>query len=241
MSTYHRPATIEEALALLGADGASALAGGTVLNALDRLSAGDFVDLQDVAPSSIEKDGERVTIGAMTRLQDLVDGVDLPQILREVARREAPSTLRNAATVGGTVATADPDSELLAAFLVFGADVTLATTDGVRTIPLRDVLENGVPRGSVITSISMSTTGDVAAARTGRTPADVPIVAAVGRRNGDKLLLALTGVATTPRLVDQGELEAFGPPADFRGSAEYRRHLAVVLVRRVVDDLGGAA
>ncbi len=241
MSSYHRPATMEEALRSLGAESASALAGGTVLNAAGRLSMGDVVDLQDVVPSSIEKDGERVTIGAMTRLQDLVDGVDLPPILRELARREAPSTLRNAATVGGTVATADPDSELLAAFLVFGADVSLATTDGARTIPLRDVLENGVPRGSVITSISMSTTGETAAARTGRTPADVPIVAAVGRRNGDTVVLALTGVATTPRLVEQADLEMLDPPADFRGSAEYRRHLAAVLVRRVVDNLGGAA
>ncbi len=241
MSSYHRPVTIEEALTMLGTEGASALAGGTVLNALDRLSIGNVVDLQDVVPSSIEKDGERVTIGAMTRLQDLVDGVDLPPALRELARREAPSTLRNAATVGGTVATAHPDSELLAAFLVFGADVTLATTGGARSIPLKDVLEEGVPRGAVITSISMATTGRTATARTGRTPADVPIVAAVGRHNGDTLLLALTGVASTPRLVDQTDIEALEPPADFRGSAEYRRHLAAVLIRRVVDDLGGAA
>ncbi len=87
----------------------------------------------------------------------------------------------------------------------------------------------------------MATTGRTATARTGRTPADVPIVAAVGRHNGDTLLLALTGVASTPRLVDQTDIEALEPPADFRGSAEYRRHLAAVLIRRVVDDLGGAA
>ncbi len=42
--------------------------------------------------------------------------------------REAPNTIRNAATIGGTVGTADPESELLAGLLAYGATVTLART-----------------------------------------------------------------------------------------------------------------
>jgi CO/xanthine dehydrogenase FAD-binding subunit len=55
------------------------------------------------------------------------------------------------------------------------------------------------------------------------------------------LLLALTGVAATPILVEPGDLAHLDPPGDFRGSSRYRRELAGILAKRVVDRLGGEA
>jgi len=47
-------------------------------------------------------------IGAMTRLQELVDSDDVPSVVREAARHELPSTLRAQSTIGGCIASGDP-------------------------------------------------------------------------------------------------------------------------------------
>jgi CO/xanthine dehydrogenase FAD-binding subunit len=53
-------------------------------------------------------------------------------------------------------------------------------------------------------------------------------VGADGRRR-----LALAGVASTPVLAE--ETDELDPPGDFRGSGEYRRALAGVLVSRAIE------
>ena len=67
--------------------------------------------------------GDTLRIGAMATLQELADSGDAPDVVREAARREQPSTLRAQATVGGCVATGHAESELLAALLVHEAVV----------------------------------------------------------------------------------------------------------------------
>jgi carbon-monoxide dehydrogenase medium subunit/putative selenate reductase FAD-binding subunit len=56
----------------------------------------------------------------------------------------------------------------------------------------------------------------------------------------DQLYLALCGVAPTPVLVDPDNIKGvINPPGDFRGSAEYRRHMAAILAQRVIDEVRG--
>jgi CO/xanthine dehydrogenase FAD-binding subunit len=47
----------------------------------------------------------------------------------------------------------------------------------------------------------------------------------------------LTGVAPTPHLIDPADVDDLVPPADFRGSTEYRAHLATVLTARAIAGL----
>ena len=75
--------------------------------------------------------------------------------------------------------------------------------------------------------------GAARAARTARTPADRAIVAAYARTTGEERRIALTGVAPTPVLVRPGD--DLQPAGDFRGSGDYRRHLAEVLLARVAE------
>jgi len=242
ISSYHRPANLEEVFDLLARDGVVSvlLAGGTVVNAMDYPDI-EVIDLQDVCPAAIVESGNRLVIGAMARLQDVVDNAGVPPLLRELAHREGPNTLRHSATIGGAVAGADWESELLAGLLVHEATAEVRRREGSLTIRIADLFADPAARsGGVIASISLETGGDTAAARTGRTPADTSIVAAIGRVTRDGLLLALTGVASTPVLVTRDAVEALVPPADFRGSSDYRRNLARVLADRVVGQLGGA-
>jgi CO/xanthine dehydrogenase FAD-binding subunit len=235
--SYHRPESVAEALTLLQHTGAAALAGGTqLIPYLDEDSV-ELVDLQSVGLGLIEADADAgmVVLGAMVRVQTIVEDPRLPELLRRLAHREGPNTFRNMSTIGGTVATADPESELYAGLLAYEATVTVQSSVGAQTIPLT---EFQLPAGALITAVTIQSGGQAAAERVARTPADKPIIAVVGRKDeAGRVRLAVCGVARRPVLVEQEEVALLEPPADFRGSTEYRREMAAVLTARVLRQL----
>jgi CO/xanthine dehydrogenase FAD-binding subunit len=232
---YERPNTIEEALGCLGRAGAVLVGGGTKVNAARTVEPIVIVDLQGLDLGLIDRiDQQSLRVGATVTLQQLADDGRVPDIVRRAANREQPSTLRAAATVGGCIATADPASELLAAFLVHDAVVSVADRDGVVEIELQQLLAKlPLEKGRIVTAVALETTGIGSVARVGRTRADRAIVAAAARTAADgECRLALTGVAATPVLVTA--LEALDPPGDYRGSSEYRHALAATLSARAL-------
>lgn len=241
VTAYHRPASLLEALELLSSPERVALAGGTTLNADREPSDLEAVDLQDLGLDQVTAgpDG-RVRLGATATL-DTVRRSDLvPGSLRDLARAEQPSTLRTLATVGGVVAKASSESVMLAGLLAHEARVELAGPGdaGRSDRTLAELLAAGLAPGSLITAVSVDTAGRTAHAGTGRTPADVPIVAAYGRRTEGFVTMALTGVADHPVLVDVFDPTAgLDPAGDFRGGREYRLHLAATLTARVMEEL----
>lgn len=243
IKAYHRPANLEEAIRLLARTGVNTavVGGGAYITAhLDEL-VDEVVDLQAVGLTEVSYSGDRLTLGAMVRLQTIVEDSQAPALLREAAHREGPNTFRHAATVGGVVVGAGKESEFLAALLVSEAEVQMQSSRGSKSLPLAGFLRDvaGSLEGGIVTAVSLATTGNTASARVGRTPADQPIVAAAARMaaNG-QIYLALCGVAATPILVDPDNVKgAINPPADFRGSSEYRRHMAITLAGRVMAEL----
>ena len=237
MTAYHRPSRLDEALDLLSSPERVPLGGGTTLNADREPSDLEAVDLQSLGLDAITGAGDgRVRIGATATLDAVRRCGLLPDSLRELARLEQPSTLRTLATVGGLVARASAESLLLAALLAHDAKVELA---GPASDPsLAELLAAGLPRGSLITAVTVDPSGRTATFRTGRTPADVPIVAAYGRRIEGFVAMALTGVGGHPVLVDVHDPTAgLEPAGDFRGSRQYRLHLAGTLTARVMQEL----
>lgn len=230
VAAYHRPTDITEALDLLAAPGRIPLAGGTVINADRQPSSLEAVDLQALALDSVSIDGDLITLGSMVRLDQVMQLSDA--LLAEAARRELPSTLRTVATIGGTIGAADPDSIMLAALLVSGTIVHYAQGED------RSLAEHLVSPSGLIISVSLTLGGASALETTGRTPMDTPIVAAIGRRLGSQVRVALTGVGPHPVLVDTANpTRDLAPPGDFRGSAVYRLHLAATLSSRVMEAL----
>ena len=231
---YHRPSSVAEAAELLVDKSRLAVAGGTTIRHDGAGPPVEVVDLQSLGLDDISVDGDRLRLGSTVRLQALVDDDEVPQVVRDAAQAEQPSALRTLATVGGTVGAADRESLLLAAFLVHEAVVHFADD---RDSSLTNVLDSGLTAGELIVAVSLARTGRGAIARTGRTPADAPIVAAVARSSDDDVRLALCGVADVPIVVDPDAVDDLDPPGDFRGSSTYRRHLAAVLSRRVLEEL----
>ena len=241
MTAYHRPSSLQEALSLLSTPGRVALGGGTELNADREPSDLEAVDLQALGLDGLAgTDDGRVRIGATATL-DVVRRCELlADSLRDLARAEQPSTLRTLATVGGLVAKASSESLLLAGLLAHEGRVEIAGPGDAAPSEcgLGELLAAGLAPGSLITAVSVDPGGSTAVARTGRTPADIPIVAAYGRRTKGFVALALTGLADHPVLVDVFDPTAgLDPPGDFRGSPEYRLHLARTLTLRVLAEL----
>ncbi len=234
IDAYHRPTSVAEAVDLLAVPTRLALAGGTTIRHDGGATPKEVVDLQALGLDQIESDRDVVRIDAMVRLQDLTQHGAVPGLISRTARSELPSTLRTLATVGGTIGAAWSDSLILAALLVHDASVHFA--DG-RSVELSEVLDDGLAASELIVAIDVQTSGRTAVARTGRTPGDDPIVAAVARSTDDGIRLALCGVGRTPQLVGIDDLDRLQPPSDFRGSSAYRRHLARVLSARVLEEL----
>ena len=161
ISAYSRPDSIGDALALLERPGAVLIGGGTKLR--DRRSSEPIsvVDLQATDLDRIERLGTGVLrIGATATLQQLVDSEYVPPVIREAARRELPSTLRAQSTLGGTIVSADWESELLAALLVHDAVVSVARAEGTEQVGL-DALLAQLPLSShgIVTAVVIETGG----------------------------------------------------------------------------------
>jgi len=236
---YHRPERIEEALRLLTRENqqTKVLAGGTNLGFSEFATVDAVVDLQALGLNQVSISSDKIVLGAMVRIKEIVQNPGIPPLLRRMARRDGPNTLRNAGTIGGTVVEADWESELYAALLVHGASVTIQSVEGRQQMPLQNFSPDLVKQGVVI-SVSLDPGGATADARVARTPADSPIVAAVGRQNESAdIQLAFCGIGNMPILANLEELAGITPPADFRGSSAYRREMALTLGKRVLDQL----
>ena len=243
ITEYHRPATLDEAVVLVGLPGASVIAEATGPRRTENQDATVAIDLQSLGLDGIATSGDVTNIGSMTTLADLAASPLSPPTIAELATREYPITLRNAATVGGVIATNDAESELLAGLVAFGASVQVARADTKTTHALETILaEPPLIDGSIIVDVSISTLGVGAAHRTGRTPMDRPIVMVVGHRGSEgQIRLAATGVDSHVVAVSESRLDDLQPPADFRGSAGYRKTLVKVLTSRVLEDLSRSA
>jgi CO/xanthine dehydrogenase FAD-binding subunit len=108
VSAYARPASLDDALALLGEDGAAALGGGTDLaGQVDRgiRTPALLVDLRDAGLATIEERDGGVRIGATATLADVAASplVEPYAAVARAASLAASPLIRNVGTVGGNV------------------------------------------------------------------------------------------------------------------------------------------
>ena len=263
LAEYHKPQTLAEALDLL-ADNALRrvpLAGGThlvaALETRQRQDVDGVVDLAGLDLAFIERDESHLRVGAMATLSALVEHplcVTLAGgILPRTARFEGPQNLCNAATVGGLVALAEPDSELYGALLALDAAVAAVDREGRKTFRSLDAYSANRSRrageAELISEIRISLApSESGHARIARTPMDRCIVAAVAVNAADGVFsqpsatdqdgarLVFCGVGGRPLLADG----ALNPAGDFKGSAEYRLAMSDVVRQRALTALNGA-
>ncbi|MCB1492381.1 MAG: FAD binding domain-containing protein, partial [Rhodobiaceae bacterium] len=148
---YHRPATVDDAVALLAEHGedARAIAGGHSLIPMMKLrmaEVGHLVDLQAIdALRGIAVDGSTVTIGAMTTQHDLIADAALSRaapIIAEAALQIADPQVRYVGTIGGNVANGDPGNDMPGLMQCLDATYVLQGPGGTREVKARDFYES---------------------------------------------------------------------------------------------------
>lgn len=148
MTTYHAPKTLAEALELLGAHApdCTVLAGGTDLVPKLKSGAaapGTLVYIGSAGLDYIRQADSRLAIGAAATWTMLAESplvASCAAVLAAAARTPATSSpgVKNAATVGGNLATASPAADLATPLLALDAEVRMQSTRGARTVDLGD-------------------------------------------------------------------------------------------------------
>ncbi|MEI7601302.1 MAG: xanthine dehydrogenase family protein subunit M [Aestuariivirga sp.] len=163
---YHRPATIEDAVALLvklGED-ANILAGGHSLIPLmkTRLASPEhLVDISGIGKlKGITVNGDEIIIGAMTTQFELITSGELGRhipIIAETSRLIADPQIRYKGTFGGNVANGDPGNDMPALMMCLGATYSVSGPDGSRDIAAREFYQGAyytaLGLGEILTAV----------------------------------------------------------------------------------------
>lgn len=235
---YAAPASLDEALALIG-DEARPLAGGQSLVPMlnFRLARpARLVDLERVGLDHVRVDGA-LRLGAMTRQATIERSQEIAAgwpLLRQAVRHVGHPQIRARGTIGGSVAHADPKAELPVALAALGARFHVRSAAGARTLTAGELF-----RGPLMTALApdellveievppLPAGARTAFAEHARTHGDFAIAGVAAVVTGDRVTLGLLGAAYTPVVVDSEA--AIADVAD-----PHRRALLAALARRAI-------
>jgi aerobic carbon-monoxide dehydrogenase medium subunit len=253
--------SVEHATELLGRHGGDAkvLAGGQSLLPLLKLRVADVPALVDIGRLSdlsyVREDGDRIAIGALTRYSELEqDGTfaSTCPLLHKACSEVGDPQVRHMGTIGGACAHGDPASDVPTALLAL--DGELVTSAG-RTIAAQDfftgVFQTALEPTELLTEVRIpKTSGGWAYEKFHPRAQDWAIVGVAVSANGGTRV-ALTNMGPTairaigveealaggadPATAAERATEGTEPIDDVFATAEYRRHLAPILVRRALE------
>lgn len=163
---YERADSVEHAIELLGRYGEDAklLAGGHSLLPLMKLRLARpsvLVDIDRLADLEYVRDlGDRIEIGALTRMADLATNPLLREhnpLVADAAGKVGDPQVRHRATIGGALAHADPAGDPPTVALTLDAELVARGPDGERTIPaaefFRGPFETALGPQEVLTAV----------------------------------------------------------------------------------------
>jgi aerobic carbon-monoxide dehydrogenase medium subunit len=264
---YEVAESADHAVALLGQHGEDAklLAGGHSLLPLMKLRLAapsvliDIGRLRDL--NYIRDDGDRIAVGALTTHEEAHFSELLERecpILCHTAGEIGDPQVRHRGTIGGSVAHADPASDLPTVLLALDAELVVHGPSGDRTVPAagfwKGIFESDLGPQDLLTEIRVPKTGGSGWSYQKFHPRAqdwaVVGVAAVSRNGSASVALTNMGEAPVraraveeavrggadPAAAAEQALEGTNPPNDALASADYRRHLARVLVRRALEE-----
>jgi len=263
---YVRAGSAAEAISLIGQHGSDAkfIAGGHSLLPMMKLRLAQpavLVDISRISDLSYIKDaGDHIAIGAMTRHMDVEKSPVLAQhvpLLAHAAGHVGDPQVRHRGTIGGSIAHADPASDLPATTLALGATYVVQGPNGTREIAASDFyksfLESDLAEDEMLTQIRVPKMNGAGWSfqKFNRRAQDWAIVGVAAWRGANGSGVGLVNMGQTPILASSVSAALAGgssiadaaalavadaqPSADNNATVEYRTHLAKVLVRRALE------
>jgi 2-furoyl-CoA dehydrogenase FAD binding subunit len=243
----HRPRDLAEALELLERHGDEA-----------RL----IVD----GLAGVSRDGNVIRIGAMTRQQRLLDDELISRhapLMAAAARHIGHYSTRSRGTVGGSLANADPSSELALVAVTLGAKMTIRSAAQTRTVEASDffldALQTALQPDEILTELVVPIApaqATTAFREHARRHGDFAIASAAGQLSDGMLRVGLGAVCSVPivctgiqdafrrgRLLAEldeviaAEVAGIEVVSDVHTSAGYRRRLGAVCLADCVREL----
>ena len=265
---YQRVEFVDHAIQVLSDDPeAKILAGGHSLLPLMRVRLArpsKLVDITRVEDLKYVREQDRhVAIGALTRHHDVANSDALRElcpIVAHTAEGIGDPQVRHVGTIGGSVAHADPASDLPSVLVALDAEFVVRGPDGAsRTVAATDffkgLFEPDLAHNEILSEIRVPKTAGrgwsyVKFHRRSQDWALVGVAALAA--NGGPPAVALTNMAdrpiraagveealasgADPTAAGERAAEGTSPPTDAFGSAEYRQELVKVLVPRAIEE-----
>lgn len=251
-----RPGSLAEARSAFQGDAAFLAGGHTLIPTMkSRLRAVEtLVDLAKVPGlDGILLEGDRLLLGAMARHAAVADSATVQQAIAGLAKLAGgigDPQVRNRGTVGGSVANNDPAADYPAAVLAL--DAVIETSHGSHAAEdyFQGMFSTALADGELITAIRFRVPQ---ASAYGKHPHPASRYALAGvfvARFAEGHRVAVTGAtmgverwAEAERLLDAGAsleglvLDSDALSADIHASAEFRGHLAGVMLRQAVGSM----
>ena len=213
-----------------------------------------------VIVASLPGKGQTLVVDADAPLQSLLDAPRTPRLLQNMLKTgEITWQIRNETTVSASLRSAPAVAPWLAALYAWGGALVM-DDDSQRDVSAFLSQSARVPKGFSVLHIPLQSSARAwGESHVSITPADRPIVLAVAVLDWEggairQAKIAMTGVARNAfsplpqaksligKTLDDAAIQAFAretaaalnPIGDFRGSAEYRRAMAEVTLRRAL-------
>ncbi len=232
-----KPSSFNEALILQKENGAALFAGGSYLVAQKELSIRTLIDINHLLQAEIAKDQSGLLVGAACTLQELLQAAD-PGLKKAITAACPSKNIRNQRTLGGEIAQARPDSDLLV--YLYAAEAQLQINDSDDPIHITDWDGDGI-----ITAIQIPSNNTIMERVTVLDSAPAFVITAV-HQTAEHITLAIGGKATrilyckTPLAPNEEQIRTFMDKVesvfieDHFGSPAYKRQLVSNLLTEMV-------
>jgi carbon-monoxide dehydrogenase medium subunit len=257
--TYHRPTTIRQVASLLAKDeDAKLLAGGHSLIPVLKLRLAKpsaIIDLSRVEGlSGIELKGRSIVIGAMTKHGEVATSPVVQEALPALA--SVPGSIgdpqvRNAGTIGGSIANNDPNADYPAACLGLGATIITNKRRIGADEFFTGMFETALEPNEIITKVSFPIAKKAAYQKFKHPASGFALVGVFVSKRGSDIRVAVTGAGGSgvfrvtafeealkkrfaAKSLDGLTVPPTGLNSDIHAGAEYRAHLIGVLAKRAV-------
>ena len=255
---YHRPASLDEAAAMIAADGDfKLLAGGMSLIPSLKLRLARYSGLVDLGAlenlRGIRREGSALVIGAMTPHATVGASPEVRSAIAALASLAGgigDPLVRNRGTIGGSIANADPAADYPAGVVGLGATVLTNKREIFCDDFFRGLFETALQPDEIVTAVRFPVPERAGYAKLCQPASRFAIAGVFVAKTENGVRVAVTGAGPSvfrlraaeaalersfeASALDGIEIRTDDLNSDLHASAEYRAHCVVVMAKRAV-------